>query len=160
MCDEWLCGRCEIGSIKIPHFSSGVWRLSKHHLISTLLPCTVRGEQPQTNIKLQAYWTLIDLWRRLWWGVFTVLGSQAWCSCGVSLEWFAMSYILKVISFFSVLKICQIDMVSPTGWFLQTLLSILLFVWQWITFVFFTFWMYHMCLFEWNLPKPEVPPII
>lgn len=32
MCDEWLCGRCEIGSIKMPHFSSGVWRLSKHHL--------------------------------------------------------------------------------------------------------------------------------
>lgn len=24
MCDKWLCGRCEIGSIKMPHFSSGV----------------------------------------------------------------------------------------------------------------------------------------
>lgn len=63
MCDEWLCGRCEIGSIKMPHFSSGVWWLSEHHLryqhiFPALLDAThEENSNKQTVTKSQAYWT-------------------------------------------------------------------------------------------------------
>lgn len=88
MCDEWLSGRCEIGSIKMLHFSSGVWRLSKHHLryqhISPALLDATHEENTnkQTVMKSQAYWTLIDLWTGRWWGVFTEWLSAV-RSCGV-----------------------------------------------------------------------------